>query len=197
MDQKEAKERIEKYKKTLESTIKMYENTISEMTENGSPANSISLVIEMKRECEEQLKQINDRIEALGGKIDMVVAYNEISEKLMAAFNPFKKNRFVVDFGVDGIQEYFIEKVSYGSGHLSIVFRNSEEFFAPEYFKSNNYFDKICLYLLSPIGVKKTSIEFSKVKVNGVITDMLDYKDDGILTTTVMFIFDDVEYKRL
>ena len=190
MDQKFAKENLEYYKKTLENSLKMYERTIKEMMVRKSNQESLSPVLQMKKDTEEQIKEVNTVLENLekNKKVDFVVAFNKLTEKLNT-LNPFTRNRFVVDFENDEIKDFFVESVSYSKNSLCIRFRNFEDFFAPEYFERNKYFDNVRVFLLSPIGEKKAMITFYGLNIEDVMTDGLDYKNDGVLGTEVMFIF--------
>ena len=134
MDQKYAKDSLEYYKKVLENSVKMYDTTIKEMTERKSNQESLSFVIRMKRDTEGQIREIDEALENMekNNKSEFIIVYNELTEKLKS-FNPFTRNRFMVDFENDEIKDFFVESVSYSKNSLCIRFRNSEAFFAPEY----------------------------------------------------------------
>ena len=187
------KDNLEYYKKTLENSVKMYEATIKEMTARNASPETLSFVIQMKGDTEGQIKEINAALEKLDGnnKTDFVVAYNELIEK-MKLFNPYARNRFLVDFETDDIKDFYVESVDYreyGNNSLIVKFRNGEEFFAPAYFEEHKSFDRVRLFLLSPIGEKKAMITFYGVEVEQCMMDGFDYKDDGILGTGVYFSF--------
>lgn len=203
MNLNEAKSRLERYKGTLENTVKMYEKTIQEMVEKGSDPESISFVLQMKKDTEKNLKDITESLKGAAEKVangkNLLVVYNDIVDKLFKSFNPFFKHRFTVDFGTEDIKDYFVERTSYseGSNVLVVTFRNSEEFFAPEYFNKNKEFEHVDLYILSPIGEKKAVIVFNDVKLEYVELDEFNYKTDEILMSYVTFNFKSVTYRKL
>ena len=190
MDQNYAKENLEYYKKTLENSVKMYDMTIEEMTARSASPESLSFVIQMKRDTEEQIKEINASLESLNNnkKADFVIAYNKLIEKMMS-FNPYARNRFLVDFETDVIKDFYVESASYSDDRLSVRFRNSEAFFAPEYFEQNKQFENARIFLLSPICEKKAMITFYGLEVECFQTDCFNYGDDGVLCTEVVFKF--------
>lgn len=185
-----AKDNLVYYKKTLENSVKMYEKTIKEMTERKSSQESLSFVIQMKRDTEGQIREIDEALENLekNNKTEFIIAYNELTEKLKT-FNPFMRNRFIVDFENDDIKDFFVESVNYSRDRLCIRFRNCEGFFAPEYFEKNRSFENVRLFLLNPIGEKRAMITFYDLTVEDFITDELDYKNDSLLGTEVIFSF--------
>ena len=83
MDQNYAKENLEYYKKMLENSVKMYDTTIEEMVARSASPESLSFVIQIKRDTEEQIKEINASLESLNNnkKADFVIAYNKMIEK--------------------------------------------------------------------------------------------------------------------
>ena len=190
MDQNYAKENLEYYKKTLENSVKMYDTTIEEMTARSASPESLSFVIQMKRDAEEQIKEINTSLESLNNnkKADFVIAYNRVIEKMML-FNPYARNRFLVDFETDVIKDFYVESASYSDDRLSVRFRNSEAFFAPEYFEQNKQFENARIFLLSPIGEKRAMVTFYGLEVECFQTDCFNYSDDGVLCTEVVFKF--------
>lgn len=190
MDQNYAKENLEYYKKTLENSVKMYDTTIEEMTARSASSESLSFVMQMKRDTEEQIKEINASLESLNNnkKADFVIAYNKLIEKMMS-FNPYARNRFLVDFETDVIKDFYVESASYSDDRLSVRFRNSEAFFAPEYFEQNKQFENARIFLLSPIGEKRAMITFYGLKVECFQTDCFNYSDDGVLCTEIVFKF--------
>lgn len=203
MNFEEAKTRLERYKCTLENSVKMYEKTLQEMIDKGSDPESISLVLQMKKDTHGQIKDIEDSLRNANSKIaggkNLVVAYNEIVDKLFKFFNPYFKHRFTIDFGTEDIKEYFVERVAYSeeSKTFQVTFRNSEQFFVPEYFNKNKEFENVKLYILSPIGEKKAVIEFWAVTLGSVGMDEFNYKTDEVLMSQAVFNFKRVEYKSL
>ena len=198
MDYENAKERLENYKKTLLNSIKMYDNTIQKMHEKDSPNETVSFVLQMRKDVEDQITEVNDALLSLeiSKKADIIPIFNELAEK-MKMFNPYAKNRFVVDFETDDIKDYYVADLSYSVDGLVIKFRNSEEFFVPEYFETHDRFDTVKVYLLSPVGEKKAVIGFSDVRLENCSTDTLDYKSDDILTSYAFFKFKKVTHKTL
>ena len=190
MDQKYAKDSLEYYKKVLENSVKMYDTTIKEMTERKSNQESLSFVIRMKRDTEGQIREIDEALENMekNNKSEFIIVYNELTEKLKS-FNPFTRNRFMVDFENDEIKDFFVESVSYSKNSLCIRFRNSEAFFAPEYFEKNKWFENVRVFLLNPFGEKKAMITFYGLNVEDFMTDELTYKNDEVLGTEVVFTF--------
>ena len=174
---------FEKEKKLLKNTIKMYDETLETMKERGANPETISFVIEMRRQVAEQLKAIE------GG--DTISLMRDSKN-----YAPYTSNRFVLDFGVDAVKDYFVDSVSYDTS-LVVTFRNSEDFFVPEYFEKHRYFGKVQLFLLNPIGVKMAVIEFDGVQVESVMMDEFNYKTDDILKTRVSFTFRTVTHKTL
>ncbi len=174
---------FEKEKKLLKNTIKMYDETLETMKERGTNPETISFVIEMRRQVVEQLKAIE------GG--DAILLMHDSKN-----YAPYTSNRFVLDFGVDAVKDYFVNSVSYDNS-LVVTFRNSEDFFVPEYFERYRYFDKVQLFLLNPIGVKMAVIEFDDVQVESVVMDEFNYKTDDVLKTRVSFTFRTVTHRTL
>ena len=199
MDFKDTKNELEIYKKTLENSIKMYETTLNEMIERGADKNAVSLVMGMMTDTEQQIQDINNAIENIDdtdAKRYLPLS-NHIVDELFKSFNPFFKNRFVVDFGTDEIKDFYIARVDYTENYLNVVFRDSEEFFTPKYLSKNNHFDTVKVYLLSPLGEKKTTIEFRNVNLETFKQDTFSYDrdEDKILTTDVVFKYDVVVYE--
>lgn len=197
MDQKYAKDNLEYYKKVLENSVKMYEATIKQMTERNVNPESLSFAIQMKKDTENQIKEIGSALKNLkkNKKVDFIVAYNEIAEKLKT-FNPFARNRFLVDFENDEIKDYFVETIRYTRDRVCIRFRNCEGFFAPEYFDHNKWFENVRVFILSPIGEKNAMITFYGLNVEDFVTDEFDYKNDAILGTEVVFAFKKVIHSK-
>ena len=199
MDFKDTKNELEIYKKTLENSVKMYETTLNEMIERGADKNAVSLVMKMQADTEQQIQDINNALENIDdtdAKRYLPLS-NHIVDELFKSFKPFFKNRFVVDFGTDEIKDFYVARVDYTENYLNVVFRDSEEFFTPKYLSKNKHFDAVKIYLLSPIGEKKTTIEFHNVRLDTMQLDGLSYEPDEnkVLTTYVVFRFDRIEYK--
>lgn len=190
MDKNYTKENLEYYKKTLENSVKMYDTTIEEMAARSASPESLSFVIQIKRNTEKQIKEINASLENLNNnkKADFVIAYNNLIEKMMS-FNPYARNRFLADFETDVIKDFYVESASYSDDRLSVRFRNSEAFFAPEYFEQNKQFKNARIFLLNPIGDKRAMITFYGLEVECFQTDCFNYSDDGVLCTEVVFKF--------
>lgn len=199
MNFNEAKNKLELYRKTLEYSVKMYEATLREMIERGTDKNAVSVVMEMKNNTENQIREIETSLANVEHREEQasMVLFNETVDKLFKGFNPYFKHRFVVDFGTDDIKDYYITRVNYTDEYLNVVFRDSEEFFTPKYLSKNKHFDTVKVYLLSPFGEKKTTIEFRNVNLETFKQDTLSYDrdEDEILTTDVVFKCGDVEYK--
>ena len=178
---------LEKEKKIFENTIKMYDETLKTMKERGAKPESISLVLEMRRQVEEQMKTLENG--------DAVL----LPSQYIKHYEPYTCNRFVLDFKESGICEFNVNSVCYDANNknLLVTFRNSEDFFAPEYFEKNRNFDKVQLYLLSPVGVNKALIEFEGVQLESVTMDEFNYKSADILKTYVSFNFKSVTHKTL
>ena len=199
MDFKDTKNELEIYKKTLENSVKMYETTLNEMIERGADKNAVSLVMGMMTDTEQQIQDINNAIENIddADAKRYLPLSNHIVDELFKSFNPFFKNRFVVDFGTDEIKDFYIARVDYTENYLNVVFRDSEEFFTPKYLSKNKHFDTVKVYLLSPLGEKKTTIEFRNVNLETFKQDTFSYDrdEDKILTTDVVFKYDVVVYE--
>ena len=199
MDLKDTKNELEIYKKTLENSVKMYETTLNEMIERGADKNAVNSVMKMKTDTEQQIQDINDSLENIDdtGTKTYQPFSNHIVDELFKSFKPFFKHRFIVDFGTDDIKGYYVVRVNYTNEHLNIVFRDSEEFFTPKYLSKNKHFDTVKVYLVSPLGEKKTTIEFRNVNLETFKQDALSYNrdEDEVLTTDVVFKFDCVKYE--
>ena len=178
---------IKKIKRTLESLIKLYDNTIDSMKsmkEHNANPEAISFVLEMRQQAEEQLKNLVDKDSVL------------LNQRYFSEYSPYYRHRFVLDFGVDGVKDYSIVSVSY-SDTLIVTFRNSEDFFVPEYFEKNTHFDHANLYILSPFGEDKAVIEFKDLDVKSFTMDEFNYKTDRSLKTCVEFTFKSISHKTL
>jgi hypothetical protein len=198
MNFNEAKNKLEVYKKTLEYSVKMYEATLREMIERNADKNAVSVVLEMKADIENQIREIEASLANVEHREEKTLTgFNETVDKLFKGFNPYFKHRFVVDFGTNEIKDYYITKVNYTDEYLNVVFRDSEEFFTPKYLSKNKHFDTVKVYLLSPLGEKKTTIEFRNVNLETFQQDALSYTrdEDEILTTDVVFKCDVVVYE--
>lgn len=110
--------------------------------------------------------------------------------------NHYRRNRFVIDFETDGIKDYYVESASFCGDHLLVKFRNSDVFFAPEYFSNNKRFETVRIFLLNHAGEKKAMITFYNAGVEGFQTDMLDYKDGEMLFTNIILKFKKVVYSN-
>ena len=197
MNFNEAKNKLEVYKKTLEHTVMMYEATLKEMTERNADKNAVSVVLGLKNDTENQIREIETTLANVERREEKALTdFSEMVDNLFKSFNPYSKHRFVVDFGTDEIKDYYITKVSYMGEYLNVVFRDSEEFFTPKYLSKNKHFDKVKVYLLNALGEKKTSFEFRNVNLNTFVPDPLSYDrdKDEILTTNVFFKYDEVAY---
>ena len=198
MNFNEAKNKLEVYKKTLEHSVKMYEATLREMIERNADKNAVSVVLEMKGDIENQIREIEASLANVEHREEKTLTgLNETVDKLFKGFNPYFRHRFVVDFGTNEIKDYYITRVNYTDEYLNVVFRDSEEFFTPKYLSKNKHFDTVKVYLLSPLGEKKTTIEFRNVNLETFKQDTLSYAryEDEILTTDVIFKYDVVAYE--
>ena len=178
---------FEKEKKILENSIKMYDETLKTMKERDAKPENISLVIEMRRQVEEQMKTLENG--------DAIL----LSSQYFKHYEPYRCNRFILDFKESGICEFNVNSVYYDENNknLLVTLRNSVDFFAPEYFEKNRYFEKVELYLLNPVGVNKALIEFDGVQLESVTMDEFNYKSDDILKTYAKFTFKNVTHKTL
>lgn len=198
MNFNEAKNKLEVYKKTLEHSVKMYEATLREMIERNADKNAVSVVLEMKGDIENQIREIEASLANVEHREEKTLTgLNETVDKLFKGFNPYFRHRFVVDFGTNEIKDYYITRVNYTDEYLNVVFRDSEEFFTPKYLSKNKHFDTVKVYLLSPLGEKKATIEFRNVNLETFKQDTLSYAryEDEILTTDVIFKYDVVVYE--
>ena len=193
MDLKNAKDNLVYYKKVLENSLKMCNTTIKEMITNKANQEALSFAIQMRNDTYDQIKDIDAALENINKnkKADFAIAFNAVVEKFKT-FNPYGRNRFVVDFENDEIKDFFVESVSYSKDRLCIRFRYSENFFVPEYFEKNKWFENVRVFLLSPVGEKKAMITFYRLNVEDFVTDELTYKSDEVLGTNVMFTFEKV-----
>ena len=180
---------LEKDKKLLENTLKMYDDTIKTMKERNAEPEVISYVIEMGHQVEEQLKALEE------GNLNPVLLFNHYIKH----YSPYSCNRFILDFKTGDIPEYDINNVYYNENdkNLFVTFLNSEDFFAPEYFEKNKYFDKVQLFLLNPLGINKALIEFDGVQLEKINIDEFNYESNDILKAYVSFTFKSVTYKTL
>ena len=178
---------LEKEKKIFENSIKMYDETLKTMKERGAKPETISLVLEMRNQVEEQMKTLENE--------DAIL----LSSQYFKDYEPYRCNRFILDFKESGICEFNVNSVCYDANNknLLVTFRNSEDFFAPEYFEKNRHFEKVQLYLLNSVGVNKALIEFDGVQLESVTMDEFNYKSDDILKTHVSFTFRTVTHKTL
>jgi hypothetical protein len=152
----------------------------------------------MKADIENQIREIEASLANVEHREEKTLTgFNETVDKLFKGFNPYFRHRFVVDFGTDDIKDYYVVRVNYSDEYLTIVFRDSEEFFTPKYLSKNKHFDTVKVYLLSPLGEKKTTIEFRNVNLETFQQDALSYTrdEDEILTTDVVFKYDVVVYE--
>ena len=198
MNFNEAKNNLRVYKKMLEHSVEMYEATLREMIERNADKNAVSVVLEMKADIENQIREIEASLANVEHREEKTLTgFNETVDKLFKGFNPYFRHRFVVDFGTDDIKDYYVVRVNYSDEYLTIVFRDSEEFFTPKYLSKNKHFDMVKVYLLSPLGEKKTTIEFRNVNLETFKQDTLSYDrdEDKILTTDVVFKYDVVVYE--
>ena len=197
MNYEDTKSQLEMYKNTLENSIKMYDATLKQMVEKGSSKETMSFVLQMKEDTENSLNDANLLLHKLekGEKTNFVIAFNELMEK-MKTYSPYTRNRFVVSFGTEDIQGYYVEGVSYDE-KLIVTFRNSEQFFVPEYFEKNRHFDKVNLFLLSPLGEKKAVVEFSDVEVELMSMDDFTYGENDVLKTRICFSYKNIAHKTL
>ena len=198
MNFNEAKNNLRVYKKMLEHSVEMYEATLKEMIERNADKNAVSVVLEMKADIENQIREIEASLANVEHREEKTLTgFNETVDKLFKGFNPYFRHRFVVDFGTNEIKDYYITKVNYTDEYLNVVFRDSEEFFTPKYLSKNKHFDTVKVYLLSPLGEKKTTIEFRNVNLETFQQDALSYTrdEDEILTTDVVFKCDVVVYE--
>lgn len=198
MNFNEAKNNLRVYKKVLEHSVEMYEATLREMIERNADKNAVSVVLEMKADIENQIREIEASLANVEHREEKTLTgFNETVDKLFKGFNPYFRHRFVVDFGTDDIKDYYVVRVNYSDEYLTIVFRDSEEFFTPKYLSKNKHFDMVKVYLLSPLGEKKTTIEFRNVNLETFQQDALSYTrdEDEILTTDVVFKYDVVVYE--
>lgn len=177
----------ENEKKIFENSIKMYDETLKTMKERGANPKSISLVLEMRRQVEEEMKTFENE--------DAILLHSQDIKH----YEPYKCNRFILDFKESDICEFYVNSVYYDANdkNLLVTFRNSADFFAPEYFEKNWYFEKVQLYILNPVGVNKALIEFDGVQLDSVTMDEFNYKSDDILKTYAKFTFENVTHKTL
>ena len=124
----------------------------------------------------------------------------ELGVSQFHSFEPFFKHRWFITFDGMDIPYYSVSKVEYKDGWLNVIFRDSGEFYTPEFF--DNYVNKTAgtvakVYLLSPYGSKKAVAEFTGVKFVKYEVEPLDYAEDNPLNTLVRFKYKKVTHKRL
>ena len=178
---------FEKEKKMFENSIKMYDEMLKRMKERGAKPENISLVLEMRRQVEEQMKML--------GNGDAIL----LTSQYIKHYEPYTCNRFILDFKESNIAPHSVNSVYYdiNNKNLLVTFLNSEDFFAPEYFEKNRYFEKVQMHLLDPVGVDKALIEFDGVHLENLTMDEFNYKSDDILKTYANFTFENVMHKTL
>jgi hypothetical protein len=180
---------LEKDKKLLETTLKMYNATFKTMKERDAEPELISYVIEIRRQVEEHLKALEE------GNLNPISLFNHH----INYYSPYSCNRFKLDFKNSDISEYDVNSVYYEENNkkLFVTFLNSEDFFVPEYFEKNKYFKKVQLFLLNPLGVEKALIEFDGVQLEKINMGEFNYETDDILKAHVSFTFKNVTHKTL
>ena len=82
MNYENAKERLENFKKTLLNSIKMYDSTIQKMHEKNMSNETISFVLQMRKDVEDQITAVNDGLVSLeiSKKADIIPVFNELAE---------------------------------------------------------------------------------------------------------------------
>lgn len=145
-----------------------------------------------KSYSEKEIKKVDKR---LNPKV-----VEELGMRDFYKFSPFFKHRFFVEFGTNDIPYYCVSSVRYADGNLIIKFRDSEEFFTPEYFDvhGKDFKDRnVKVFWLDQYGIKRAVAEFTGVRFMTYILEPLAYADDNPQGTEVSFRYKNVNHKRL
>lgn len=136
---------------------------------------------------------------------------SDILYKPQESFTELKKNRFIVDFGVDELKFWRVKSVRVDDSHyrfggkfekfpknmLYIQVRESEEFYHPEYFSNNEYKNKtIKISLLNATGVKIFDVVYSGVNFKEYYVDIFDYGENSPVITDLVFTFKNCKFHR-
>ena len=96
MNFNEAKNKLEVYKKTLEHSVMMYEATLKEMTERNADKNAVSVVLGLKNDTENQIREIETSLANVEQRKEKALTgFNEMVDKLFKSFNIFIKSLYI------------------------------------------------------------------------------------------------------
>lgn len=180
-------------KKALkENTIKMYENTIKQMKENGGSQESIDAVkdamneylsalkIEKKQEKLAKISQKNAK------KSEKTELYREICEGISHSDVMFS-NLFVVE--INGIPNYVPCYLSNDIKKREIVirFRELQQFSAFNYLKENKRIGDIVVKFLTNVGDVIREDKYQSVKLKHFNMEPLSHLSEEPLYTNAVF----------
>ena len=155
-----------KREELLESSIEMYENTLKDLREKGASEEVIRIV-------EEELENMKDEFE---GKRPS----NPVPDFL-------KSNRFLVR--CFDIPEWSVSSLFYDDNKLYITFLEHEDFCVEKYITDNMHDleGDVSVDYVNRYGMVVRHDEFEVDGVYEVYVSPIDYKDDDIMKTHVVF----------
>lgn len=209
--------------RTLESSVAMYEKTISEMKDRGATAlsveqveNGMKLVKDqlddarevMKHEGEDGFEKMvedhfvkwNASTDPGGPDLPNMKIMEEMGVEDFYKFSPLFRHRFIIEFGTDAIPYYCVSSARYSDGSLVVKFRDCEEFFTPEFFDEHGRGFRgrtVRIFWLDQYMEKRAVSVLTGVKFVKYVLEPLDYADDNPQVTEVYFKYKNANHKRL
>ena len=111
---------------------------------------------------------------------------------------PLRASRFVLDFGIEGLDFWRVKALSYSEGKLCVRVREAEDLYHPEFFQNNKFKNRIVkLKLLNAIGVVAVETTFSGVSFKKYETGLFDCDDNTNMMTDLFFTYKKVEHHTI
>lgn len=111
---------------------------------------------------------------------------------------PLRVFRFVLDFGIEGLDYWRVKTVSYSEGKLRVSVHETEDLYHPEFFQNNKFKNRtVKLKFLDATGVVIIETTFSGVSFKKYETGSFDYDDDTDMMTDLFFTYKKVEHHTI
>ena len=111
---------------------------------------------------------------------------------------PLRAFRFVLDFGIAGLDYWRVKTVSYSEGKLRVSVHETEDLYHPEFFQNNKFKNRtVKLQFLDATGVVIIETTFSGVSFKKYETGSFDYDDDTDMMTDLFFTYKKIEHHTI
>ena len=122
----------------------------------------------------------------------------DLSKEPKQKYVPLRAFRFMLDFGIEGLDYWRVKTVTYSEGKLFVCVRETEDLYHPEFFQNKKFKNRtVKLKFLDAAGVAVVETTFSGVSFKKYETGSFDYDDDSNMMTDLFFTYKKVEHHTL